>query len=140
MASQTFLFYHLVFTPKYRRPWLDPWACALVAYAVATISRYAGAHYLALNTGAKHDHVHLLVCLPPDVALASFVRDVKSMSARLINARRGTTGQPFWGVGYFAKTVGRGSLESAQRYVEQQWNEDCACITPPDPEKTTFIP
>jgi len=138
MASQTFLIYHLIFTPKYRRPWLEGWTCALVAYAVSTICRYYGAHYLALNPGPARDHIHLLVCLPPDTALAWFVRDVKSMSGRLINAQRGTTGSPFWGAGYFAKTVGSGSLESAHRYVAKQWNEDAARTTPPDPEATVL--
>jgi len=140
MASKTFLFYHLIFTPKYRRPWLYDWACALFAYSVTTICRYNGAHVLALNPGPSYDHVHVLVCLPPDVALAAFVRDVKSMSGRMINAQRGTTGSPFWGRGYFARTVGHGSLENAQRYVAEQWNHDAAQTPPPDPEMVIYQP
>ena len=90
------------------------------------------------NSGPARDHIHLLVCLPPDVAIAAFIGDAKSMSGRLINAQRQTTGSPFWGAGYFAKTVGRGSLESARRYVVEQWNEDAARTTPPDPEATVL--
>lgn len=135
MASKTYLFFHLVLTPKYRREWLHDWTYALIAYCVATICRVKkDAHLMAMNIGPKADHVHLLVCLPPDVALAAFIRDVKSMSARFINAQRGTTGSPFWGVGYFARTVGTGSLEAAQRYVETQWNEDTTKTPPQDPD------
>lgn len=134
MASKTFLFYHLVFTPKYRRAWLNDWTYALITYAAHTICEVKHAQLMAMNTGPKADHIHLLVCLPPDVALAAFIRDVKSMSARLINAQHRTTGSPFWGVGYFARTVGTGSLEAAEHYVETQWDKDTAQTPPQDPD------
>ncbi len=122
MPALTFLFYHLVLTTKYRRPLLTPAVRAAIARALDDQTRAHRAHVLAFNHGRDLAHLHILVILPPDQPIAAFARDFKSESARLANHDLGRTGRPFWGRRYFAKTVGSGSLDTARRYVAEQWD------------------
>ncbi len=124
MAAKTYLWYHLVFTTKYRRPLLSALVVPHVRACLAFIAELRGGSMLAFSDGPDRAHVHVLITLPPDVALASYVRDAKSMSARHANTRLGRSGSPFWGARYFARTVGSGSLQAAREYVKNQWKHD----------------
>lgn len=124
MPAKTFLIYHLIVTTKYRRPLLDnPNVLARVSTAASHQAELRGGHVLAFNYGPDFAHVHILVVLPPTAPLAAYTRDFKSESARLANAWLDRTGRTFWGRRYFAKTVGAGSLETARRYVQEQWRK-----------------
>jgi REP element-mobilizing transposase RayT len=86
-----------------------------------------GGQVLAFNSGPDRAHVHVLILLPPTAALADVVRDAKSMSSRLIrqnNPALQRQARAFWGVSYWARTVGSGSLDQARRYVAEQWSEE----------------
>lgn len=122
MPAKTFLFYHVILTTKYRRPTLNhPNVLARVQGALDQQAQRRGGMLLAFNHGPDHAHIHALVILPPQHAVAPFLRDAKSQAARLINAYQGTTGRPLWGRRYFAASVGGGGLDAARRYVMDQW-------------------
>jgi len=125
MSAKTFLYYHVILTTKYRRPTLrSATVRARVAAALAQQAELHDGYLLAVNPGPDNAHVHALVIIPPQHALASYLRDVKSQSGRLANAILGSSGRPFWGRRYFARTVGGGSLEAARRYVVEQWGAE----------------
>lgn len=122
MPAKTFLFYHLILTTKYRRPTLaSPDARACVLGALELQARLRAGRVLAVNHGPDYAHIHALIILPPHYAIAHFIRDTKSQSARLINAAQATTGAPFWARRYFCGTVGAGDLDAARQYVLEQW-------------------
>jgi len=130
MASLTYLFYHIVLTTKYRAPRLaSPHLVAAVADALAWMAEKRHAVIMAAEVGSDYSHLHLLVCLPPTVAVADWIRDAKSLSSR--KARQAYlayeniwTPPHFWGAGYYARTVGGGDLKTAQRYIETQWKKE----------------
>ena len=64
------------------------------------------------------DHVHLLLSCRPDRALATFVRDAKSESARRVN----DAGTSFlrWCRGYYAGSVSRSHIPAVRVYLAQQ--------------------
>lgn len=114
MAAKTFLWFHFVFTTKYRRPTLVEMTVPRVLSMIQAVTAFHRGEVLELNTGEDHAHLHLLVALPPTVALSDFVRDAKSASSR-------RAGRDFhWGVRYFGRTVGAGSLAAARQYVASQ--------------------
>lgn len=137
MAAKTTLWYHLVFTTKYRRPVLNRATALLIEHAAEVTADHAHGELIAFNYGPDLAHVHILVCLPPTVPIASFCRDAKSMSSRLVHQMPDSFDRlthlyaprpaelddlpGLWGRGYFAKTSGAGGLDAAQRYVAEQW-------------------
>lgn len=67
------------------------------------------------------DHVHVLVSFPPQVALASFLREVKSESARRINAARCDAQRVRWCRGYYAGSLSRDHVGATRSYIARQF-------------------
>jgi len=65
------------------------------------------------------DHLHLLVSLPPTIAISTFVGQVKGATAHEINS---TVGEKMiiWQEGYGALTLRGSDLEKVARYVNNQ--------------------
>ena len=75
-----------------------------------------------------HDHVHMLISIPPKYAVSQVVTHIKGKSAidlaRVYGERkRNFVGQHFWARGYFVSTVGRDE-EVVRRYIRHQEQED----------------
>ena len=74
------------------------------------------------------DHVHMLMSIPPKVAVATAVRFIKGKSAIHIarvyaGRRRSFVGQHFWARGYWVSTVGKDEA-GVRRYIQEQEKED----------------
>jgi len=74
------------------------------------------------------DHVHMLVEIPPKLAVSSVVGYVKGKSAihvarHFLKRERNYAGQWLWARGFFVDTVGRNE-EVIRRYILEQEAED----------------
>ena len=74
------------------------------------------------------DHVHMLLNVPPKIAVSSVVGYIKGKSAihiarHFMKRERNYAGQVFWARGYFVDTVGR-DTEKIRRYIADQEKED----------------
>ena len=87
-----------------------------IAHAVQSAAERHKIHVLAQAVLA--DHVHVVVSYRPDTALAFFVRDAKSESARRVNSIRGTALR--WCRGYYAGSLSRSHLGPARVYLARQ--------------------
>ena len=125
------LTYHLVFVIKYRKPLIDEEiGAAMKDFARhMTEDRFAGK---LISAETDRDHIHLLVSLPPQVDISTFVRSTKTQISREMRKRfpekigRYLYGKdvPFWTFSYFAATTGSVSLETVKQYVESQATEE----------------
>ena len=75
-----------------------------------------------------HDHVHIMISIPPKYAVAQVIGYIKDKSAIHIarnysGRKRNYVGQHFWARGYFASTVGRDE-EIIRAYIKHQEQED----------------
>jgi putative transposase len=77
-----------------------------------------GGALLACN--ATPDHVHLFVNLPPTVAAATFIGQIKGATSRIFNQTFGAERQLIWQEGYGVITVRKGEAEQVIRYIENQ--------------------
>lgn len=121
--------YHLVFVTKYRRKVLkEGMGKYLVALFRAVERQNPDVEILEINT--DEDHVHLLVVIPPKVAVSDAVRTLKCNSSRFMKRKfpflsdmydRDDLG--FWSDGYFVSTVGCDET-TIQRYIQRQGRED----------------
>jgi REP element-mobilizing transposase RayT len=83
-ASFTNLLFHVVFTTRERRALITPsLRDRLYPYLGGVTRRKRG---VLLEIGGVSDHVHLLIKLPPDVAVATVVGALKANSSKRINA------------------------------------------------------
>ena len=74
------------------------------------------------------DHVHMLISIPPKLAVSSVVGYIKGKSAihvarHFLKKERNYAGQNLWARGFFVDTVGR-DTEVIRRYIQNQEAED----------------
>jgi REP element-mobilizing transposase RayT len=106
---------HITFAVKGRRRVIKPPIQQHLWLLIADIARSYGVDVRAVNGG--EDHVHLLINLPPKVALATVVRAVKQGSSTWMNEN----GHLFhWQVGYAAFSVSVSNLPAVDEYVRNQ--------------------
>ena len=72
----------------------------------------------ALIIGGTNDHVHLLIGLPPTLALSDVVRTIKTNSSRWMHEQGKTEFE--WQRGFGAFSVSSANLDAIKRYIANQ--------------------
>jgi len=112
------LHYHLIWSTLDRQSILMP-KVEKIFYGV--ISGKAEELDLKIHAaGNVEDHAHVVLSIPPKIAVADCVRHLKGASAYAINHMDGSDGQFKWQAGYGALTVGERSLETVIEYAARQ--------------------
>jgi REP element-mobilizing transposase RayT len=112
------LHYHIIWSTLDRQPLLTL-EVEKMFYSVI----YGKAEELDLiihAVGNIEDHAHMVVSIPPKIAVAECVRHLKGASAYAINHMERNDGQFKWQAGYGALTVGEKSLETVMEYAARQ--------------------
>ena len=106
---------HVVFSTKDRRKIISgEFQPRMWAYA-AGICKKLG--ILVHAVGGMEDHIHLLIRVPPALALAKAVLAIKSNSSRWANEE----GHKFaWQEGYAAFSVSSSNVPAVVRYIQNQ--------------------
>lgn len=118
--------YHIVFTPKYRRKLIYGQCREEIGKILRQLCNYKG---VEIPEGHMMiDHVHMLVMIPPQYAVSSFMGYLKGKSSLMIFDRysqlKYTFGnRRFWSVGYYVSTVGLNEA-TIRRYIREQDNAD----------------
>jgi len=111
--SQNYL--HLVFSTKERQKLISPQMQPKLWSYLGGIARNHG--FLVLANGGIEDHVHLLIQLPPALALAKALSLLKANSSTWMNGH----GIRFaWQEGYGAFSVSKSNLAAVERYIQNQ--------------------
>ena len=112
------LYYHLIWSTKDRAPLIIPdIEPRLFAYLVRK-SADIGVYVYAVN--GWNDHVHMLIAVPPKLALAEVVKELKGASSHDIN-HEVRLGYPFaWQRGYGALSLGEKQKPLAEAYIRDQ--------------------
>ena len=110
---------HLVFSTKFRRPWLhDDARDSLFAYQSGIFKEWESP---ALVIGGVEDHVHALFSLSKNHALKKIVEEVKKGSSKWMKTE-GTRNREFhWQNGYAAFSVSESNVPEVRRYIENQY-------------------
>jgi len=117
-STYTSLLYHIVFSTKDRRPFLNPKLRAeLFPYIVGIVSKFGG---VTLEIGGVEDHVHMLLRLPADLAVSDALRLIKSNSSKWAGERRDLIRAFAWQTGYSAFTVSKSQVPSVGKYIRNQ--------------------
>lgn len=110
------LYYHLVWATKHREPLINPTVeTDLHNYLSLKCEDNEGRAY-CIN--GMTDHVHLIVTVPPTIALSQFIKNLKGSSSHFMNH---SYQQHFsWQERYSAFTISERNLEQAIGYVKHQ--------------------
>ena len=118
--SYTSLDYHIVFSTREREPSLEADHLERLASYLGGIIRESGGALLGANGPA--DHIHLVVSLPPTLALADLLRTLKATSSKWIHETFAELREFAWQDGYAAFTVSRSVRPTVLKYVADQQN------------------
>lgn len=102
-------YYHVVWATKNRAALITPEKESLIFAVIRAKSVELKGEVLAVN--GVQDHVHVAVAIPPGLAVADWVRQVKGASSYEVNTRFPNTTPRFaWQSGYSVLTFGAKNL------------------------------
>ena len=118
--------YHIVLVPKYRRKVIYGKLRKEIGKILRTLCDYK--HVEIIEAHAMPDHIHMLVSIPPKLAVADFMGYLKGKSSLMIFDRHANLkykygNRHFWARGYYVDTVGR-NKKQIQEYIKNQLTED----------------
>ena len=118
--------YHIVFIPKYRRKEIYGQIKSDIGKILRTLCEYKEVEIIEAH--AMKDHIHMLVMIPPKLAVSSFMGYLKGKSSMMIFERHANLkykygNRNFWAKGYFVSTVGL-NAETVKEYIKNQEKED----------------
>ncbi|MCU0527493.1 MAG: IS200/IS605 family transposase [Elainella sp. Prado103] len=113
------LYYHFVWATKERNPMITPNKETELYQYVIGKANILKCIIHAIN--GTTDHVHIIVSVPPTLAISDFVKQIKGSSAHYMNHALSTPSEKFvWQAGYGVFSLGRKQLNPAVAYVQNQ--------------------
>lgn len=110
--------FHLIFSTKYREPWLNDHVRPRIHnYLGGTIRGERGA---VLAIGGMADHVHILFGWRTDETLSTLVRNLKANSSRWIHETFPALRSFAWQEGYSIFTVSQSQAPTVRNYIKRQ--------------------
>ncbi len=114
--TRTSIRIHCVFSTKGRRATIPEDLQPRLWAFIGGIARRLGMK--AITVGGTANHIHILLLLPPTIALAKAVQALKANSSRWLHE---VTGRPFdWQEGYAAFSVGISQTDATVAYIRRQ--------------------
>lgn len=111
-------YYHLVWATKKRAALIRPEIELQLYGYLESKAREMGVHVYAI--GGWTGHVHLVVAIPPRLAVAEVVKALKGASAFHMNHGATLADHFAWQRGYGVLTVGEKQRPAAEAYVQRQ--------------------
>ena len=118
--------YHIVFIPKYRRKEIYGKIRADIGQIIRQLCAYKDVEIIEAH--AMPDHIHMLVRIPPKIAVSNFMGYLKGKSSLMIFERHANLkykygNRNFWAKGFYVSTVGL-DTKKVQEYIQNQEKED----------------
>ena len=118
MSTYTQIYYHIVFSTRGRAPvLLQSGRESLFRYVWGIIQKRRSRLYRINGTS---DHLHILAALHPTVALADFVKEIKTGPSYWIKSNRVFPEFSNWQDGYGAFTHSRRDKDRLIEYIKRQ--------------------
>lgn len=115
-----------MFIPKYRRKAIYGKLRADIGLILRQLCEYKGVEIVGEH--AMSDHIHMLVKIPPKIAVSNFMGYLKGKSSLMIFERHANLkykygNRNFWAKGYYVTTVGL-NAKTVEEYIRNQEKED----------------
>jgi putative transposase len=116
--TYTQFFYHFIWATRDRQPFITPEVEAPLYRFIRARCGELGVFVHALD--GIEDHIHLVASVPPRLAVAQVLHDLKGASSRLINGLPDPDFRLYWQTGYGGLTFARKDLARVVEYVRNQ--------------------
>ena len=128
--------YHVVWITKYRKPVLRGDIALRTRELLRQTCQQLDVYIVSGHVSP--DHIHLLVSVPPNIAISDLVQRLKGRSSRRLLQEYTELSRQFWGRhmwarGYFAVTTGNVTDEIIRQYIESHLDK------PPDDDENFNI-
>lgn len=120
--------FHLVFVTKYRHKAISPKILQRLKEVFAALCEKWGCSLIEFD--GEKDHVHLLVAAHPNMHIANFINNLKTVSSRKVRKEFAEHigkfyWEPvFWKKAYFIASAGGAPLELVKQYIQNQGDRD----------------
>ena len=120
--------YHIVFAAKYRRQVIYKELKAEIGQILRKLCAQKGVEIIGAE--ACHDHIHMLISIPPKLSVSYVIGYLKGKSSLMIFDRHANLkykygNRHFWCRGYYVNTVGR-NKKAIEAYIRNQLQDDIA--------------
>lgn len=112
------LYYHLVWATKSRQPLILPEQEEKIYGYIIGKSNALGCIIHEIN--GISDHIHVIVSIPPRLAIYDYVRQIKGGSSHYINETLASNSKFAWQKGYGIFSISFKNLEIAIDYVKRE--------------------
>ena len=131
--------YHVVFAPKSRRKVYYNEKKRAIGKIFRQLCEWKGVN--VIEAEACPDHIHMLLEIPPKIAVSRFMGYLKGKSTTMIyeefpELKYKYRNREFWCKGYYVDTVGKNTNRIAE-YIKHQLDEDRLSEQLRIPETTT---
>ena len=118
--------YHIVFAPKFRRKVFYKEKRRAIGMILRKLCECKGVHIIEAEVCAEH--IHMLVEIPPKIAVASFMGYLKGKSSLMLyeqfpELKFKYRNREFWCRGYYVDTAGK-NTKKIQEYIQRQYEID----------------
>lgn len=119
--------YHIVWGTKYRKKILKDDVGFRLREIIRQICSTEKVDILKGAIGS--DHVHLMLEIPPYIAVSRIVQHLKGESSRKLQMefpqlQKQFWGQHLWAIGYFCVTTGTVTDQTIKKYIEEQGKQE----------------
>lgn len=112
------LYYHFVWTTKYRAPTLDEaWETSFFPIMIHKFEGFGGTVFAI---GGVQDHIHVVASVPPKETLSYVVGQAKGASSHFINSKLQPPFQFAWQSEYAVVSFSERQLKWVAAYVRSQ--------------------
>ena len=118
--------YHIVFAPKFRRKVFYKEKRRAIGMILRKLCEWKGVHIVEAEVCP--DHIHMLVEIPPKIAVSSFMGYLKGKSSLMLyeqfpELKFKYRNREFWCRGYYVDTAGK-NAKKIQEYIRTQYKID----------------
>jgi len=115
--------YHIVWIPKYRKKLLGN--LEVKKALIGLLNNESESHgWRVLALEVMPDHIHLFVSVPPSIAVADVVNQLKGTTSRKLRIAfpflKQSVRKSLWAVGYYVSTAGFVSQAQVKKYIDAQ--------------------
>ncbi|HNR06659.1 MAG TPA: IS200/IS605 family transposase [Saprospiraceae bacterium] len=118
MSTNTQIFYHIVFSTKYRERTLHADGRPALFRYITAILKNKKCHMYRIN--GVEDHLHMLMDLHPSTSLSDLIKDIKLASSKFIKENKLFPSFGGWQDGYGAFTCSYREKDALIAYVNNQ--------------------
>ena len=109
---------HIVFSTKYRQPWItDSLSSIIFRYVAGTCNAL---DCPVVTVGGYLDHIHILCALSKNITLSTLVKEIKSSSSKFVKRKFPGCSGFYWQTGFAAFSVDYWSIDKIQKYINTQ--------------------